>query len=150
MSIDWEPFRAIVNSNRRFVLTSHVRPDADAIGSELGLAALLEEQGKSVRIVNPSDVPEHLRFLDPQRQVVKLGQGVSATEAADADVHVILDTSAWAQLQDVTPVFRRTAATKVVIDHHVSADELGAIEFKDVRAEATGALVFRMDVLLVW
>ncbi|HUG92835.1 MAG TPA: bifunctional oligoribonuclease/PAP phosphatase NrnA [Planctomycetaceae bacterium] len=150
MSIHWEPFRHIVESNRRFVLTSHVRPDADAVGSELALAAMLEDQGKSVRIVNPSDLPEHLKFLDPDRRVMKIGQGVTPDEAADTDVHVVLDTSAWTQLQDVTPVFRRTAATKVVIDHHASADDLGAIEFKDVQAEATGALVFRMAELLGW
>jgi phosphoesterase RecJ-like protein len=150
MHIDWEPFRQIVKSNRRFVLTSHIRPDADAIGSELGLAALLEERGKNVRIVNPSEVPEHLKFLDPERRVTKIGQGIPAEQVLDTDVHVVLDTSAWNQLQDVTPVFKGTTATKVVIDHHVSADRLDAVEFKDVQAEATGALVVRLAEALGW
>jgi phosphoesterase RecJ-like protein len=42
MTIDWEPLRPIIHENQRFVLSSHVRPDADALGSELALAGLLE------------------------------------------------------------------------------------------------------------
>ncbi len=144
MAIDWTPFRELVDRSKRFVLTSHVRPDADALGSELGLAALLEELGKTVRIVNPSAAPEHLDFLDPTGRVLKFGQDADATLVEDTDVHVILDTSAWTQLGEMAKVIRRTAATKVVIDHHVSSDDLGATEFKDTKAEATGTLIVRL------
>jgi phosphoesterase RecJ-like protein len=144
MNIDWEPLRAIIESHQRFVLTSHVRPDADALGSELGMAGLLESLGKSVRIVNPSAMPPNLAFLDRSHRVLKIGDGVKPEEILDTDVHIILDTSAWGQLQDVGPILKATQAVKVVIDHHVSSDDLGAIEFKDVQAEATGALVVRM------
>lgn len=143
MSIDWAPLKQIIETNQRFVLSSHVRPDADAIGSELGMAAVLEGLGKSVRIVNPSAIPSNLLFLDPTRRIRKIGQEMSAEEACDTDVHIVLDTSAWGQLVDVGAVLRQTHATKVVIDHHVSADDLGAIEFKDPRAEATGTLVYQ-------
>lgn len=144
MKIDWEPLREIIESNQRFVLSSHVRPDADAIGSELAMAGILEELGKSVRIVNPSEIPGSLYFLDPTRRIKKLGDGITPEEIADTDVHIILDTSAWAQLLDVGKVLKKSTAKKVVIDHHFSSDDLGAIEFKDVEAEATGGLVFRM------
>ena len=150
MPIDWEPLRDIVEAHQRFVLSSHVRPDADAIGSELGLAALLESLGKNVRIVNPSATPATLAFLDPDRRVLKIGEGMTQQEAADTDVHIVLDTSAWAQLQDVGTAFRESGAVKVVIDHHVSSDRLGAIEFKDTDAEATGALIVRMADALGW
>jgi phosphoesterase RecJ-like protein len=144
MATDWEPLRDIFRRNDRFILTSHVRPDADAIGSELGLAALLDRMGKRVRIVNPSGMGDHLEFLDPNRRVLKFGQDSDGAAIEDADVHVILDTSAWVQLGDLAKVIRRTPATKVVIDHHVSSDDLGAIEFKDTTAEATGTLVVRL------
>ncbi|MBW3541511.1 MAG: bifunctional oligoribonuclease/PAP phosphatase NrnA [Planctomycetes bacterium] len=150
MMIDWEPLRRIIDDNRRIVLTCHVRPDADALGSELGLAAILEERGKEVRFANPSETPEHLRFLDPTGRLVKFGHGISAEEVCAADVHIVLDTSAWVQLQDVGPLFERTPAVRVVIDHHVSADDLKAVEFKDVEAEATGSLIVRMADALGW
>ena len=144
MAIDWEPLRDILDRNERFVLTSHVRPDADAIGSELGMAALLEGLGKRVRIVNPSAMPDHIEFLDPNRRVLKYVQEADGGAVEDADVHIILDTSAWVQLGDLAKVIRRTPAKKVVIDHHVSSDDLGAIEFKDTSAEATGTLVVQL------
>lgn len=144
MEINWEPLRAIIDANERFVLTSHVRPDADAIGSELGLAGLLEARGKSVVIINPSEIPPNLAFLNPDDRIRKFDSRTNVAELLEADVHVILDTSAWGQLQELADIFRRTQAVKVVIDHHVSADDLGAVEFKDPQAEATAALVIRM------
>ncbi len=63
---------------------------------------------------------------------------------------MILDTSAWAQLGSMADVVRSTKALKVVVDHHVSQDDLGAEVFKDVDAEATGRLVIdAMDQLKV-
>lgn len=150
MTIDWEPLRHIIDSHERFILTSHVRPDADAIGSELGLAALLDRLGKRVRIINPSGMPEHLEFLDPNRRVFKFNQEAGDVAIEDTDVHIILDTSAWVQLGDLAKVIRRTPAKKVVIDHHVSSDDMGAIEFKDTTAEATGTLIVRLADALGW
>jgi phosphoesterase RecJ-like protein len=144
MRIHWEPLRDFITAHQRFVLCSHVRPDADAIGSELGMAGVLEGLGKSVRIVNPSAVPETLAFLDPGRRVKKLNDGITADEIADTDAFIIVDTSAWAQLVDVGTVLRNSKKPKVVIDHHVSHDDLGATVFKDTEAEATGALVVEM------
>ena len=141
MTIDWKPLAELIAANERFVLTSHVRPDADAIGSEIGFAELLKTLGKDVRIVNPSATPDHLLFLDPENMVKKVGSGVPVDSACDTDVHVILDTSAWVQVGDVKKVLEKTNATKVIIDHHISSDDLGAIEFKDTTAAATGVLV---------
>jgi phosphoesterase RecJ-like protein len=142
MSIDWEPLRSIIAANQRFVLTSHVRPDADALGSELGMAGLLEQLGKDVRIVNASPVPRRLAFLDPDKKIKQLGTDVSEEQVLETDVHMILDTSAWGQLAEAGRVFKRTQAVKVVIDHHATAEDLGATYFKDIESEATGALVF--------
>ena len=54
---------------------------------------------------------------------------------------IVLDTSAWAQLGQMGDVIRSSQAKKLVIDHHVSGDDLGAELFKDTEAEATGRLV---------
>ena len=141
MTIDWQPLADVIHAHERFVLTSHVRPDADAIGSEMGMKGLLESLGKSVTIVNPSATPDHLKFLDPDQVVQKLGADVKSKIVQATDVHMILDTSAWQQLADVRGILEKTGAKKVVIDHHVSSDDLGASEFKDVDAAATGVLV---------
>ncbi|MCA9069249.1 MAG: bifunctional oligoribonuclease/PAP phosphatase NrnA [Planctomycetaceae bacterium] len=150
MSIDWEPLREIITNHERFVLSSHVRPDADALGSELGLAMLLERLGKKVRIVNPSGIPDNLEFLDPEQRIMKIGKDISIEEVLDTDVHIVVDTSAWVQLVEVGKALRKTKAKKVVIDHHVSSDDLGAVEFKDTTAEATGSLIVRLADAMGW
>lgn len=148
MAIDWKPLGEIIARNQRFVLTSHIRPDADALGSELAMANMLEAAGKTVLIANASAAPANLDFLDPHHRAKKLGDGVTAEEVLDNDVHIVLDTSAWTQLSTMGELIKQTSAQRVVIDHHVSSDDLGAIEFKDTTAEATGTLLHQLAIAL--
>lgn len=141
MSINWPRFVEIVRANQRFVLTSHVRPDCDALGSELGMAGVLEALGKSVRIVNGQKTPPNIAFIDPTNRIKAIGEDVKPEELADAQVLMILDTSAWAQLGPMGDVIRTSGAHKVLVDHHVGEDDLGAEHFKNTSAEATGRLV---------
>jgi phosphoesterase RecJ-like protein len=142
MPIDWQPFVTLVNESRSFILTSHMRPDCDAIGSELGLALALRSLGKDVLIVNGDPVPPHIAFIDPTNEVKVLGRDVGA-DSLSCDVLAVLDTSAWGQLGPMADVVRRTSAHKIVIDHHVSQDDLGAAFFKDTTAESTGRLILQ-------
>ena len=138
---NWPRFVELVRGHRRFLLTSHVRPDGDALGSELAMAAILEQLGKEVLVVNPFALPRNFQFLDPQRKLKELGADVSADQLDSYEVLVVLDTTAWAQLGAMGEVIRTTRAKKLVIDHHVSEDDLGAELLKDTRAEAAGRLV---------
>jgi phosphoesterase RecJ-like protein len=139
--IPWQRFVEIVRSHQRFVLTTHVRPDGDALGCELAMAATLDALGKDVRVCNAFAVPQNLQPLDPQQRLKQLAVDVSAEELADREVLIILDTSAWAQLGAMADVIRNSRAIKAVIDHHLSGDDLGAELFKDTEAEAAGRLV---------
>jgi len=139
--IPWPRFVEIVQSHRRFVLTTHVRPDGDALGSELAMAGILEALGKDVLLCNDFAVPPNLRFLDSGHKHRRLGVDVSAEQLGDREVLIILDTTAWAQLGAMADIIKTTKAVKVVLDHHVSGDDLGAELFKDSDAEATGRLV---------
>jgi bifunctional oligoribonuclease and PAP phosphatase NrnA len=141
MSIDWRPFVELVKRHESFVLTSHMRPDCDAIGSELGMAHALRSLGKQVRIVNGDPVPPHITFIDPQKNVSVLGSDVSADELRP-QVFIILDTSAWSQLGPMADVVRKSSALKVVVDHHISQDDMSAEVYKDTASEATGRLVY--------
>lgn len=141
MKLDWTPLKRLLDAHERFVITSHVRPDADAIGSEMGLASLLLQRGKQVRIVNPSGTPPNLRFLDPEGTICQLGPGNSMPDGFEPEVFIVVDTSAWVQLSDVGRVMRDATCAKVVIDHHQSSDDLGAIVLKDTTREATGSLI---------
>ncbi|MBI2825731.1 MAG: DHH family phosphoesterase [Planctomycetia bacterium] len=141
MPIDWQRFVKLVHAHRRFLLTSHLRPDLDALGSELGMALVLEALGKEARIVNGQETPANLAFIDSDRRIRTLGRDVQAADLADCDCVMVLDTSAWVQLGPMADVIRASGAQKMILDHHVSSDDLGAESFKNEKAEATGRLV---------
>ncbi|MEZ6129302.1 MAG: bifunctional oligoribonuclease/PAP phosphatase NrnA [Planctomycetaceae bacterium] len=141
-SVNWAPLRSIIENNQTFLITSHVRPDADALGSELGIAAILQSFGKQTTIVNATAPPITLNFLNPASSILKLNENIAAADLPDVDVHVIVDTSAWQQLGAMAEIIQKAGKKRMVIDHHVSSDSMGATEFKDVHAAATGELIF--------
>lgn len=142
MSINWPRFVEVVKAHQRFLLVSHVRPDCDALGSELGMAGVLEALGKRATIVNGQATPPNLAFIDPGKKIRTIGVDIEADELADIEVIMVLDTSAWQQLGPMADVIRASQAKKLILDHHQSEDDLGAELFKDVTAEATGRLVY--------
>lgn len=144
MTIDWRPLQKIIDEHQSFLLTSHCRADCDALGSELAMAEILEQLGKQVRIVNGDEVPLHISFIDPDGRIETLGTGVTATDLQETDVLMVLDTSAWVQLGPMADVVRNFSGTRVVIDHHVSQDDMQATVFKDSTSEATGRLVLEL------
>lgn len=143
MSIDWPRFVQVIREHRRFLLTTHIRPDCDALGSCLGMAGILERLGKQVRIVNGQATPPNLKFIDRDSRIEALGVNVQLAEllADGFELLMVLDTSAWAQIGPMGDVVRATKAKKIVLDHHESGDDLGAEQFKNTSAEATGRLV---------
>jgi bifunctional oligoribonuclease and PAP phosphatase NrnA len=104
------------------------------------MAGILQQLGKKVRIINGHPTPPNLAFLDPAQTIEVIGDHVLPAEVT-ADALMVLDTSAWAQLGPMADVMRRFQGTKLVLDHHVGEDDLGAEFFKDTGAEATGHLV---------
>jgi bifunctional oligoribonuclease and PAP phosphatase NrnA len=141
MPIHWPRFTELVHSHDRFLLTSHIRPDCDALGSELGMACVLDSLHKEVMIVNAQTTPPNLQFIDPGGRLKALGKDVQPHELEACEVLMVLDTSAWAQLGTMAEVVRSTRAHKLVLDHHVGEDDMGAELFKNPQAEATGRLV---------
>jgi phosphoesterase RecJ-like protein len=140
MPIDWTPFVDLVNRHQRFLLTTHVRPDGDGIGSILGLGDTLRQMGKEARLVLPSSFPPRYRFLDPDKGIEVFSKPGDAWRNIDAVI--VMDTGTWNQLGEFGPFLRGLPAAKVVIDHHQTQDDLGALRLVDSSAEATGRLCF--------
>src|SRR5947209_3611841 len=86
MPLDWTPFVNLVRSHQRFLLTTHVRPDGDGLGSMLALADVLQERGKSVQMVVASTLPPRYDFLDPDRRVRQFAAPGDAYRTAEVAV----------------------------------------------------------------
>jgi phosphoesterase RecJ-like protein len=148
MRLDWATLLGVLRDARSFVLTSHVRPDCDALGSELGMLGILEAIGKDVRIVNAQATPANLKWIDPDHRLESLAEGVKKDDLVTRDVLIVLDTSAWAQLGAMGDVAKAMREKVLVIDHHVSEDDLSDRWFKDTSAEATARIVYEIGLRL--
>src|SRR5262245_28215010 len=146
MPVDWAPFVELVQRHRKFLLTTHVRPDGDGLGSMLALADALEQRGKSARMVVASVLPPRYDFLDPGKRVRRFL--LPGEEYKDAEAVVVLDTGTWNQLGDFGTLLRQLPVPRAVIDHHLTQDDLGATRFVDTTAEATGRLVHEAIVAM--
>ena len=141
MNVDWKRFCEVIGEANNIVLTSHIRPDCDVLGSCLGMAGILKKLGKTVRIVCGQPVPPNLQFIDPDDEILAINEDIGAEDIADIDLHMILDTSAWIQLGDMADIIRNSSCKKIIFDHHVGEDDIDAELFKNTTAEAAGRMV---------
>jgi bifunctional oligoribonuclease and PAP phosphatase NrnA len=141
--LDWEEFRRRVDAATHVMLTTHVRPDGDALGSELAFRRLLLAKGKRVSIFNPGTTPPRYQFLDPSGEVIRFLSTTTPQPPATPDLLVVLDTGTWSQLPGLKPLFDASNAPKVVVDHHQTQDDLGALRIVDVKQAACGMLVYQ-------
>jgi phosphoesterase RecJ-like protein len=148
MTLDWSPFIDLVRRHQRFVLTTHIRPDGDGLGSMLALADVLEAPplSKTVRMTVASVLPPRYDFLDPGRRIRRFEPPGDLYR--DADAAIILDTGTWNQLGDFGPLLRSLPIAKAIIDHHLTQDDLDALRMVDATAEATGRLVYEAILAL--
>jgi phosphoesterase RecJ-like protein len=142
MPCNWQPLVKLVASHQRFLLTTHVRPDGDGLGSVKALAAALRQQGKQARLVLSGSLPGRYAFMDPEHDFIAFAP--PGDDLRDTEVLLVLDTGTWNQLLPMAEFIRSLPAAKAVIDHHVTQDDLGAQRFVDTAAEATGRLVYEL------
>ncbi len=109
---NWPGFVELVHRHQRFVLTTHIRPDCDALGSMMAMIFILESLGKDVLTCNAFAVPRNLQFIDPRKKIRQLGVDIQAEQLNDREVWMILDTSAWAQLGAMSEVIRSFRASR--------------------------------------
>lgn len=137
-----EKARECVNRGQRFVLTTHINPDGDSIGSEAALAAFLTDMGKDVFIYNSSPVPSNYKFLDSENKMMVYDREIHNEDLLTADYIFILDISDWNRLKQVGEDIREMRITKICIDHHPPHDKFGNINLIDIDASSTGEIVY--------
>lgn len=131
----------VLRGNERFVVMSHVRPDGDAIGSQLALGHALEEMGKTVYYVNEDGLPENLQFLPHSDRVMQ-----PTGEVLDVDVAIALDCATKPRLGDNALKSASKARVWVNIDHHISNPGYGDLNHIDSSSPATGQILYDLIV----
>lgn len=143
----WQEIISIIEKNQRFVLTSHVNPDCDALGSELALAEHLITLGKEAAIINSDPLITAYRFLDPQHLIEQYDSKLYASTIEQAEVIIVLDASGgWERVGPIGEALEKAQAVKVCIDHHPDPVDFVDIAVVDVDAAAAGELIYDLII----
>jgi phosphoesterase RecJ-like protein len=143
-------FVEVLRPGQRVCLTTHVNPDGDGLGSEVGLLHLLRARGIEAVITNPSPTPERYHFLFAQLHGADRSQE-AVKELRRADVIVVLDISDVGRLGMLSATVRESRVPVACVDHHVSSGHLpDGPRYVDPEASATGELIFEIAQANGW
>jgi len=134
----FEEIGQALRENQRFAVLSHVRPDGDALGSQLALGLSLKKLDKELHIWNEDGMLEKYSFL-PQAELLIKPPG----EPEDVDVIVALDTAIQNRLGTTLQAVRSSKLC-INIDHHPSNPGYGDLVHIDPKAPATGQILFEL------
>ncbi len=127
----------------RFVITTHQRPDGDAIGSQVSLGRFLEKLGKDVVLFNSDPVPPNLDWM-PGSEAVRTGNTLNNLDAVSrADLFIVVDTNSRDRLgKTVERALDLYSGPVLLIDHHTAPESWFTWALRDENAAATGELIY--------
>jgi len=134
----FEQIGRVLREHQKFAVLSHVRPDGDALGSQLALGLSLKALGKEVRIWNEDGMLEKYNFLPRAELLTK-----PPAEPEEVDVIVALDTAIQNRLGTALPAVKSSKLC-INIDHHPSNPKYGDLVHIDSQAPATGQILFEL------
>lgn len=135
---DYDAMTTALRDCRRVVLTTHVRPDGDALGTTAAMALGLARLGIDAECLVLSEVPPKYAFLYADARVRwKYLKDVDATMVFDgADAILVCDTGTWSQLPGLREAVEAFDGKKLVLDHHVTQEDWADVKLVDTTAGA--------------
>lgn len=128
----------LITSARRVLVTSHIRPDGDAVGSVLGFGLALEEAGKEVQMVLADGVPKNYRHLPGSDRVIKRPEG-------DFDLLCVVDSSDLVRIGGVLDGYGKP---QLNIDHHITNINFAQVNLVNPQAVSTTEIL--ADIILMF
>ncbi len=139
----FERFDAALDGNESFILTTHMNPDGDALGSEVALARYLVSLGKTVRLINGDPTPKTLAFVAEGSPSIEVYDPAKHDEAIrEVDCVLLVDNSAPDRLGRMETIMLSVAGNVLCIDHHPTREAPWAANILQVGASATAVLVW--------
>ncbi len=139
---DWEDLKSLLVENDNFVFSTHLHPDADGVGSELGLARYLVSIGKQVNILNPSALRVNLEFLPKKDEIQVYDSNLHSKLVANADIFIAFDIGHYDRLMDLGVDLQSMDIIKISIDHHPGDKSQFDIQLDFPTASSTGVLIY--------
>jgi phosphoesterase RecJ-like protein len=134
--------------SKKIVITTHHKPDGDAMGSSLGLYHFLCSLGHEVHVITPTDYPYFLHWMPGHPEVIDFLQDpAKATElVAAADWIFCLDFNTLSRINELGELVRASKAKKAMIDHHLEPEGFEDFRYWDTTACAAAEMVYRLII----
>ena len=132
-----------VRNSKTFCIAGHIRPDGDCVGSQLGLALALQNEGKKVACWNEDAVPQKYKFLNDDGLFQKPKRGLKF------DCVIATDCASFERLGNVVPCISHRKLL-INIDHHESNTRYGDINWVSAREPSCGELIYRLLKVARW
>lgn len=147
---DIKLFKERLSHPQKIVITTHHKPDADALGSSLGIANYLKKKDHDVTVVTPSDYPCFLHWMKGNEEVINFEaegqQEKVATIISKADIIICLDFSSLSRINEMGALVKSSNAFIVNIDHHQDPEDFADFSYWATSAAATCELVYELIV----
>lgn len=142
--LDLASLTDLLTKPQKIVITTHHKPDGDAMGSSLGLYNYLIQQGHHARVIAPTDYPDFLSWLPGNENVIIYTEHREQAAALIADAKLIfcLDFNALSRINDMGELVGESNAYKIMIDHHLEPADFDDYRHWDINACATAQLVY--------
>ncbi|MFT6068137.1 MAG: phosphoesterase RecJ-like protein [Bacteriovoracaceae bacterium] len=136
-------FKTLTKIAKKIVISTHLHPDADGIGSQIALAIAFRNTGKEAICVNEEPLLERYKYLDPHNTIIGYEEYEKNHANDEIDLFIVADTNSLARIGKVADLVQRSK-NLLFIDHHPCAPELMAIHCIDTSMAATGELVGKL------
>jgi len=142
-----EELRSLLDTPKSIIITTHRKPDGDALGSSLGLYHYLLKKGHTVNIVTPTDYPFYLNWLPGENSIIDYknkdnNKSVTHQLIKEADIIFCLDFNNINRIDGLEPFVKNANAKKVLIDHHPDAEDFTDFRYYDDTASSTAELIY--------
>ena len=129
-----------LRQHRSCIITTHINPDGDAIGSALGMMHLAAALGIEARVILPTPAPENLLWFDGADRLEVYSEHL-ASPIEEASCIVVLDLNARSRLRELGEAIARSNATVINIDHHTHPEQFAHVAWIDTDACSTCSMV---------
>ncbi len=140
MSTVADKFKKSISNANNIVISTHIIPDADGIGSQIAFCLALRSLGKSAICVNEEPLLERYKYLDPENVVISYDNYISFYAESEIDLFMVVDTNALERIGDRMKTLAKRAPNLLFVDHHPCTPEVSANNCIDTSKAATGQL----------
>ncbi len=145
-----QELKNLLSAKQNVVITTHVNPDGDAIGSSVALLNFLIKMGHDVSVIVPNDYPDFLKWMKNDELIINYSnsKNESQDKIKNASLIFCLDFNNLNRINELGDYISESKAKKVLIDHHLDPSDFYDFKIHDVKASATAELVYNFLIEL--